>query len=67
MQDGKTPLWSAASNGHLEVVRLLVEKGVEFDRADNVRRMSGGGRVIYVYLLIYQLCAVPNISFQNLR
>ncbi len=34
MQEGKTPLWQAASNGHTDVVRLLAEKGADVDRAD---------------------------------
>jgi hypothetical protein len=38
MQEGSTPLWFAALHGHFEVVRLLVEKGAEVDRANNVRR-----------------------------
>ncbi len=48
MQDGKTPLWFAASRGHLEFVRLLVEKGANLNRAANVRRTGGrgGGAVI---------------------
>ncbi len=42
MQCGQTPLFMAASKGHLEVVRLLVEQGAEVDRADDVRRWGGG-------------------------
>ncbi len=41
MQDGWTPFLEAASRGHLEVVRLLMEKGAEIHRAANVRRTGG--------------------------
>ncbi len=47
MQYGKTPLFKAASEGHLEVVRLLVEKGAEVNRADRVRR-RGGARAMFI-------------------
>ncbi len=42
LQDGDTPLWAAARECRLEVVRLLVEKGAEVDRTNNVRRKGGG-------------------------
>ncbi len=57
MQDGESPFWAAARGGHLVVVRLLEEKGVEVDRANNVRRRGAGGDVrrgctlsIHVYI-----------------
>ncbi len=37
MQDVVTPLWAAASNGHLEVVRLLVDMEADLNRTDYVR------------------------------
>ena len=30
-KDGETPLWIASKEGHLEVVRVLVEKGANND------------------------------------
>ena len=35
MNSGKTPLYLAAGNGHLDVVRHLVEVGADKDRAEN--------------------------------
>ena len=32
-----TPLYIAATNGHVEVVRLLVQAGANLDQADQVR------------------------------
>ncbi len=36
LQDGWTPLFVAAQNGHLEVVRLLLDKGANMEAANNV-------------------------------
>jgi hypothetical protein len=72
MQDGQTALWVAASEGHIEVVRLLVETGAEIDRADDVRRRGAGGEVdvsreeMYVYLCINQFFAFVKVSFHSL-
>jgi hypothetical protein len=36
MQDGRTALMMAANNGHLEVVRLLLEKDADIQAKDEV-------------------------------
>ena len=36
MQDGATPLHSACFNGHKEVAQLLLDRGANIDRAENV-------------------------------
>jgi len=41
-QDGCTPLWAAAFNGHVAVVELLVAKGAERDAPAKVREGRGG-------------------------
>ena len=40
MQDGCTPLLRAAYNGHVDVVRLLVDAGAEKEAKDEVRVVS---------------------------
>ena len=35
--DGETPLIMATSNGHYEIVRLLVNAGADVNHADEVR------------------------------
>ena len=43
-QDGYTPLYAAASNGHLDVVKLLLEAGWVKNAPIEVREgMVGGG------------------------
>jgi hypothetical protein len=42
-QDGVTPLLVAAANGHLPVVRFLVEKGADITAKTNVSGMRVGG------------------------
>lgn len=43
-QNGETPLVCAARYGHLEVVRLLLEKGANKEAADKVRDDKRRGR-----------------------
>jgi ankyrin repeat protein len=35
-QNGNTPLWVAAQNGHLEVCKVLLDKGADVNKANNV-------------------------------
>ncbi len=67
MQDGVTPLWTAASNGHLEVVRLLVEKGAEVNGANHhvrteIYEPAIGGLIspltLYSRILSYSICMI---------
>ena len=39
-QYGGTPLCAAAQAGHLEIVRLLIEKGADVDLRDTVSRVT---------------------------
>ena len=39
LQDGCTPLWIAAQNGHTEVVAALVAAGASMDQASKVHGM----------------------------
>ena len=34
LQDGATPLWIACENGHADAARLLLDQGVDINRAD---------------------------------
>jgi ankyrin repeat protein len=36
IQDGWTPIWFASSNGRLEVVQFLLERGANLEAADKV-------------------------------
>jgi len=40
MRDGATPLYIAAQRGHLKVVQLLVQAGVEIDKATTDTRTT---------------------------
>jgi len=41
-QNGATPLYVAAHNGHLEVAQLLVQAGADKDAPNSVREGRGG-------------------------
>jgi len=41
-QNGGTPLFMAAQNGHVAVVELLVAKGADMDAANKVWERRGG-------------------------
>ena len=41
-QNGATPLYAAACNGHLEVVQALAEAGVAMNAPTKVREGRGG-------------------------
>ena len=47
-QDGETPLWRAAKNGHDSVVRVLVEAGADGAVESKVigRRVVGDGHML---------------------
>jgi len=40
-QDGDTPLYNAAANGHLAVVKFLVAKGADKNETNQVREGRG--------------------------
>ena len=42
MQDGWTPLFRAAKNGHLEVIKVLIKRGAQVQHQDKV--IAGEGR-----------------------
>ena len=45
VQYGRTPLWWACFNDHMEVVKLLLARvDVDINKADNVRGREGVGR-----------------------
>jgi ankyrin repeat protein len=35
-QNGNTPFYTAASNGHVDAMKYLVEVGAKYDEKDNV-------------------------------
>jgi hypothetical protein len=53
LQDGATPLFAAACNGHDKVVQLLVKEGADKDAPDEVTRGGGwmlGAQTMFVLL-----------------
>ena len=48
LQDSRTALHNAALNGHLESVRLLLDRGADKEAKDNVRREGRGVDVLCV-------------------
>ena len=39
-QDGETPLLKAASNGHVEIAQMLMEKGANIEAMDKVQLVA---------------------------
>ena len=39
-QDGLTPFWGAASNGHVEIAQMLMEKGANIEATHRVRLVA---------------------------
>ncbi len=37
VQDGRTSLWTASFNGHLDTVKALIERRADVEAKDNVR------------------------------
>ena len=42
LQDGFTPLLYAVANGHLDIVRLLLDRGTDKEAKDYVRAVGRG-------------------------
>ena len=64
---GRTALWYAARNGHLEIFRLLLEKCADKDKADNddetpLYQASDSGHMDIVHLLIEQGADIDKAS-----
>ena len=67
-QNGGTPLYAAAYNGHVAVVELLVEKGADKDAPKKVRGVGGGdvGCSKGVWFLLGVGARLPTVGVQTM-
>ena len=56
LQDDQSPLYVASSNGHLDVVKALIEFGANISHCDKVGK--------YTYTYLYSIHA-PNVHAYN--
>ena len=59
LQDGWSPLYIASHNGHLDIVKTLIEAGANVNQANKVQcvgRLHVSFSVIVVYEQTYILC-----------
>ena len=57
-QDGWTPLLKAASNGHVEIAQMLMEKGANIEATDEVQLVAN---VYWLTIHGWLHCDVVNI------
>ena len=66
-----TPLWEAASNGHIRIVQFLVEKGADvnaFDARGNTPLYIALSRKEWLPLFVsFSLLILASISFQGVE
>ena len=53
-QDGSTALCYAASNGHLDVVRLLIQKGADVKTANKVTTLTVILKMLLAFLFLFE-------------
>ena len=57
-QNGRTPLLKAASNGHVEIGQMLIEKGANIEATDEVQLVAN---VYWLTIHGWLQCEVVNI------